>query len=136
MNKTTHFGDTLAVSISFLCAIHCFALPVFITLLPSLQLLSCSKVHLWMLVAIIPTSLVSLILGCSKHKNKSYLAIAILGLSVLTFSAIWGHQLFGCKNEKYVTLLGSCILSCAHIKNFIHCRKKGRSSLSSTTCCN
>ena len=123
MSKVAQIGDKVAVSISFLCAIHCFATPVFLALVPSLQIFNCSDVHFWTLVLIIPTSAISLGLGCKKHKNSNFFVIALIGLTILFVSSIWGHQLFGCKNEKYVTLIGSCIVSFAHVKNYFLCRK-------------
>ena len=139
MDKTNHIGDKIAVSISFLCAIHCFAFPILLTILPSLQFLNCNDVHFWTLVVVIPTSLLSLTLGCSKHKNKTYLSIALVGLAILSYAALWGHQTFGCQNEKYVTLFGSCILSFAHIRNYLHCRKTDKKTFSlqsHSDCCN
>ena len=139
MNKTNQFGDILAVSLSFLCGIHCFAIPILLTILPSFKFLSETNVHLWIMVGIIPTSLISLVLGFNKHKNKSYLMTALIGLILLAFAAVWGDQIFGCENEKYVTLLGSSILSFAHIKNFLSCRGiDSRIYISKQTsdCCN
>ena len=126
MNKVNEIGDKLALSLSFICAIHCFVMPILLALMPSLQLFACANnenVHLWMMFAILPTSLISLVVGCRKHKNFSFLMIASVGLLILAFSAIWGHQLFGCRYEKYVTLTGSAILSVAHIKNYLFCRR-------------
>ena len=121
----TQIGDQLAVSLSLICAIHCFAGPILVALLPSFKLLSCSNnesVHFWMMFAILPSSLVSLAMGCRKHNKLNFLLIGFVGLVVLTLASIWGHQLFGCKNEKYVTLLGSCIVAFAHVNNFLLCR--------------
>ena len=87
---------------------------------------------------IIPTSVVSLGLGCQKHKNSNFFVIALIGLTILIISSIWGHQLFGCKNEKYVTLIGSCIVSFAHIKNYFLCRNFNNNTYQSdklSECC-
>ena len=138
MKKIEQLGDKLALSMSFLCAIHCFAVPVLIAILPSFQFLSCANnknAHLWMMLIILPTSLISLVLGCNKHKKLSFLLIASIGIGILGFSAIWGHDLFGCKNERYVTLLGSAIVSFAHINNFLLCRKAENNQFSSSSSC-
>lgn len=132
MNKAIKVGDKLAVSLSLLCALHCFAFPIVVATLPSLQFLESEKTHLLMMIIIIPTSLVSLLLGCNKHKRKNLLLIALIGLSILFTASIWGHDLFGCKNEKYVTLLGSCIVSYAHISNYLKCLKANNLSSCST----
>ena len=126
MKKISQIGDQFAVSLSLICAIHCFASPILMALLPSFQILSCSNnetVHFWMMFGILPSSLFSLGMGCRKHKKLNFLGVGLLGLTILVLTSIWGHQLFGCKNEKYVTLLGSCIVSYAHISNYLKCLK-------------
>ena len=126
MKKLTQIGDQLAVSLSLICAIHCFAGPIIIALLPSFQILSCSNnesVHYWMMFGILPSSLISLGMGCRKHKKLNFLLMGLIGLTVLTIASIWGHQLLGCKYEKYLTLLGSCIIAFAHVNNYLLCRK-------------
>lgn len=127
MRTLARIGDQLAVSAALLCAVHCFFTPVFIAMMPSLQVLSIvgdESFHFWMMVGVLPTSLITLVMGCRKHKRNIFLAIGLLGLSILVFSAIWGHKIFGCKYEKYVTLTGSLVISFAHINNYFLCRKK------------
>ncbi|MFK7873719.1 MAG: MerC domain-containing protein [Oligoflexales bacterium] len=125
MKSMSQMGDQLSVGLSMLCAVHCFVLPVFMALVPSLQVLSFASdesFHFWMMVGVLPTSLATLWMGCHKHKEYGFLAVGLLGLSILAFAAIWGHALFGCKYEKYITLLGSGLISFAHIKNYFKCK--------------
>ncbi len=59
MRTIQNFTDKMAISLSLLCAIHCLALPLLIVLLPSITALQLygEDFHLWMLLAVIPTSL-------------------------------------------------------------------------------
>ena len=126
MKKSGNFGDKLAVSLSLACGVHCFLAPVLVALLPSLKALSITQspdFHFWMLFCVLPTSMYTLTMGCQKHKRFSFLVFGFLGLGIVTFAAIWGHDLFGCKVEKYITLLGSSIICLAHFRNYLECRK-------------
>ncbi|MDD9950876.1 MAG: MerC domain-containing protein [Zetaproteobacteria bacterium] len=125
MRKIAQMGDPLAVGISLICTVHCFLAPVLMTMLPSLKALSITddaSFHFWMMVGILPTSLITLAMGCRKHKKHTFLLIGLVGLLVLGVASLWGHQLFGCKYEKYITLVGTCMMSFAHINNYLLCR--------------
>ncbi|MBC61470.1 MAG: hypothetical protein CMP11_03355 [Zetaproteobacteria bacterium] len=125
MKSVSQFGDQVALTMSLLCAVHCFATPILVSTLPAFQALSCENsesIHFWMMLGVVPSSAISLLMGCRKHKEQTFLIIGFLGLSILIFASIWGHELFGCCYEKYITLLGSSIISFAHINNYFLCR--------------
>ncbi len=117
--------DGLAVIMSGTCMVHCLALPVLVTLFPIVQgsLLEEQYFHLIMLVLILPTSLVALTVGCRKHKDRLTMALGAIGLITLTFTALFGHEVFGLLGERIVTSIGGLILASAHIQNFRCCRK-------------
>ncbi|MTI12948.1 MerC domain-containing protein, partial [Sansalvadorimonas verongulae] len=62
--------DRLAISLSFLCLMHCLALPLLLVTLPSLTVLNLENelFHVGMVAFVIPTSLYALTLGCKKHQ--------------------------------------------------------------------
>ena len=74
------------------------------------------------LVFILPTSLIALSIGCRKHKDLLTLVLGSIGLSVLTFTAVFGHQAFGETGERFVTTIGGLVLAAAHLQNFRMCR--------------
>ena len=120
------FADKLAISGSVLCALHCLVTPLLIVLLPSVgsSFLADESFHLWLVVLIIPTSLIALGLGCRKHGHLRFLFIGIVGLSFLV-SAILLESIFHSDVlEKGLTLIGSFIIAVAHIDNFRRCRDK------------
>ena len=123
--KKRTYLDTAAVVLSGVCMLHCLALPVVLTVLPilNISLLEESIFHLLLLVFILPVSLIALSIGCRQHKDLVTLLLGVLGLSILTFTAIFGHGLFGITGERIVTSIGGLILALAHIKNYLCCRK-------------
>ena len=72
--------DKLAISMAVLCAIHCLIVPVMIVSVPliSTTFFVHENFHLWMLIAVFPTTLASILLGCKKHRDKYVLAFALL----------------------------------------------------------
>lgn len=105
--------------------LHCFALPVMVTLFPILQgsLLDEAYFHLIMLVVILPTSLIALTIGCRRHKDMLTMTLGGLGLTILTLTALFGHAWFGLSGERIVTTIGGLILAASHIQNYRCCRK-------------
>ncbi len=117
--------DGLAVLFSGTCMVHCLVLPLLVTVLPIIQgstLLDEQTFHLIMLLFILPTSLIALTIGCRKHKDRLTMILGGVGLSVLTFTALFGHEVFGLVGERFVTTGGGLILALAHIQNFRRCR--------------
>jgi hypothetical protein len=117
--------DGMAVFLSGTCMVHCLLLPLAVTVFPIMQgssLLDEQTFHLIMLLFILPTSLIALTIGCRKHKDRPTMILGALGLSILTFTALLGHEIFGLVGERYVTTVGGLILALAHIQNFRRCR--------------
>ncbi len=116
--------DGMAVVLSGTCMVHCFALPVLVTLFPILHgsLLDEQYFHLILLVLILPTSLIALTIGCRRHKDQLTMLLGGTGLLLLSFTALWGHELFGLFGERIVTTAGGLTLALAHIQNYRCCR--------------
>ena len=124
-NHRERWLDGLAVLFSGTCMVHCLVLPLLVTVLPIIQgstLLDEQTFHLIMLLFILPTSLIALTIGCRKHKDRLTMILGGVGLSVLTFTALFGHEVFGLVGERFVTTGGGLILALAHIQNFRRCR--------------
>jgi len=106
--------------------LHCFALPVMVTLFPVLHgslLLDERYFHLVMLAVILPSSLVALTIGCRRHKDALTIGLGGAGLTILTLTALFGHAWFGLAGERIVTTVGGLILAASHIQNYRCCRK-------------
>ena len=63
-------ADKAAIGLSLLCALHCLALPLFLSLFPALVAIGFEdeRFHLLMLVSVVPMSLFALTLGCRQHQ--------------------------------------------------------------------
>lgn len=124
-DQKRRYLDTVAAVLSGVCMLHCLALPLVFTLLPivNVSLLSEQTFHLVMIVFILPVSVVALSIGCRQHKDLTTFVLGTIGLSILTFTAVAGHTLFGVTGERLVTSLGGLILASAHIQNYRACLK-------------
>ena len=123
---TKHIGlaDKFAVSASTICAVHCIGLPFLLSVFPAIgtTLFGEEAFHVWLLWGLVPLSAFSLSLGCKKHRNFSVLLKGVLGVCVLIFTALAGHEILGEVGERYTTLLGAGLLALAHFRNFRFCR--------------
>lgn len=138
--------DTFAISMSFICAIHCMITPVLVAVLPVVasSFWVHKDFHLWMLLLVIPMALISLLMGCKRHKSKLVLALGVIGLlflcSVAVYESFFHSPLLAtehahCANclqreagnfltlPTALNLIGAFFLTCAHGRNFYLCRK-------------
>jgi phosphoglycerol transferase MdoB-like AlkP superfamily enzyme len=154
MNCSTKIGkchthgwlDSLAISMSVICAVHCLLTPLLIALLPiiSTTFWVHENFHLWMVFLVVPTTSLAVFMGCRKHKDKLVAALSITGLAFILFIAVYqyifhaGHPLdangicTSCTHHgsgsflNLTTILnsvGGLFLACAHFRNFKLCRK-------------
>lgn len=130
MNNLQTLADKAAIGFSLLCAIHCLVLPVGLILLPSIAALPLpgESFHLWLLVAVIPTSVYGLMLGCKQHKHYRLLATGAVGLTFM-ISALTMAEAYGEVWEKTLTIIGAGIIVFAHYHNYRLCRQ------AQTDCC-
>jgi len=81
--------------------------------------------HQWLLIAVIPTSLIALTMGCRQHKNLSVMIFGLLGLAILIPTAFFGHDLLGEAGEKIASVLGAAFIALGHIRNSSLCKDCG-----------
>lgn len=74
MRSIQAFTDKFAITLSFLCVIHCVILPFLLVLLPSLGVwqLDNEAFHSWLLIAVLPVSLYALVSGYKKHHQYRF----------------------------------------------------------------
>ncbi len=125
MKNLQVMADKTAIGLSFVCTIHCLALPLLLLFLPSLTALNLmdEAFHYWMLVAVVPVSLVALSIGCKKHKNLKVLLISTIGLILMVAAALAGHDLLEEMGEKIMTLIGAVCIAIGHYLNHRLCQK-------------
>jgi len=117
--------DGLAISLSFICAVHCLFTPSFIILAPSLLSISFDNefIHYLIILFAVPVSLYALVSGYRAHSRLYVLFIGIIGLSLLLLAVLIGENTLGEYGEKGFTLFGSVIVACSHFKNLKICKE-------------
>lgn len=125
MKLTQTFADKLAISLSLLCAIHCLAMPFIVLLGPAITglVIADESFHLWLVLAVLPVSAYALTMGCKKHRQYQPVILGAVGLLILVFAAIAGHDFLGEVWEKGLTLLGALIIAAGHVLNFRKCQR-------------
>ncbi len=93
--------DWIGIMASIGCAVHCAAMPFVIAFLPALGLsfLADESFHQWMALACFLIAIAAFVPGWRKHRRKTPMAVASLGLVLITGAA------FG--------LAGDCCAACA-----------------------
>lgn len=122
-------ADKMAISLSVLCAIHCFATPMLLVLLPSMAglLMEPELLHMWLVVGVLPISAFALTLGCKKHRKFRVLALGSAGLVFMLIAVASGAFGLGENVEKLLTLLGAALISLAHFWNYRLCQHHQKS---------
>jgi len=122
---TVSWVDRLAICISTSCLIHCLFLPMLLIVLPNLgaSVIASETFHLWLVYAVIPSSLFALGMGCMQHKRGSFLLIGLSGLSFLILGASAESIDLSPIYEKLFTVIGALVIAFAHIRNFRACRQ-------------
>ena len=115
--------DQTAIGLSLLCLVHCLALPLALALLPSLAILPLADehFHLWLIVLVIPTSIVALGVGCRRHRHWQVLFWGITGVIMLVLAAVLAHE-GGNLPERMMTVVGALTVALGHALNYKHCR--------------
>ena len=136
-NHNEGWLDKLAISMAVLCAIHCLIVPVMIVTVPliSTTFFVHENFHLWMLIAVFPTTLASILLGCKKHRDKYVLAFCFIGLA-LSWGLFYGTTGIahcascagidagsGLSNIAWINTLGGVISYFSPFKKFLSLQK-------------
>jgi len=119
------FLDSLAVSTSAICAVHCLSLPLLIGFFPAVgaTVFGQEAFHVWLLWLVIPLSLVALTMGCRAHKDKLVMVLGTVGVLTLIAAALFGHGVLGESGERLATLVGAAAIAAGHLRNYSLCRR-------------
>ncbi len=128
MTTLTSYTNTLtnsaAIGLSFFCVLHCLATPLLLVLFPSLMAtqIGSESIHLWLLIGVVPTSLISLGLGCKQHKSYRVAALGVCGLLLLLSALLVEDLAHGHLLEKVLTVIGAVLIAIGHYWNYRLCR--------------
>ncbi|HCD50963.1 MAG TPA: hypothetical protein DEQ34_00850 [Balneolaceae bacterium] len=115
-NSKLGFWDRIGIGLSGLCAIHCLAVPIVISLIPLWPAFEHfhGYTHLIFFLAIAPTVILSL---QRKHENPKVTVLLFSGVIVI-FLAWFFNDTLGEYGEAGVTLIGSTLLITGHWMNY------------------
>ena len=119
--------DRVAIAASGLCMLHWLVTPVLLIVAPILTstIMADEELHRILVVLVLPTSCISLFLGCRRHKDRMVFILGIVGLMSLVLTAYLGHDVFGELGEKVATVISGVILVSGHFRNYRLCRHDG-----------
>ena len=121
--------DRFAIILSGICALHCIAVPIAISLFPFLSLSMHHGedthellFHQMIVFIIIPVTLFALSSGYRSHRKWLPTIVASIGLIILLIPALFfdllsHHQLITHDDEVLITLVGGCVHAIGHILN-------------------
>ena len=135
----SNFLDITGVFLSVLCAIHCTVGPLLILFVPALGGVFDSELfHLVAFLVIVPVAGMTFIRCYKKHKSKSMLALAAVGIGFLFAGLMIGHffvehaccahghvhthNSINLNLENIFTIAGSFFIVWAHVLNIKNCR--------------
>lgn len=125
--STLHF-DSFGASVSGLCLVHCISMPLVFAFAPTLAHLIPGDeiVHRLLAFFVVGAGLPAFVIGFSKHKKWLALAVGLLGMSIVLGALIFGNRFNSHGAEIGVTMLGSLLLTTAHLTNRTFCRRCDR----------
>lgn len=128
VKKLLGVSDAAAISLSFLCAVHCLVLPLILALLPSMaSSLTDEHFHRWMVIIVVPISIFSLVMGWRRHRRYFAIVTASAGLLLLIFTGYLGGAIISGYWEENLTILAAIIIAIGHFCNFRFCQRQCRS---------
>lgn len=136
----TNILDQLAIGMAVICGIHCLMMPIILALLPlvAASLFAHEHFHLWMLLLVLPTTSISIFMGCRKHKDKWTATLSLIGLGIMIAVTVFEYvthttcaSCAGCSRDAtagvppiaWINTMGGLFLASAHVRNFKLCRK-------------
>jgi len=123
--------DRFAIVLSSICAIHCIALPLVAGLVPLLAVATNHAnalhefwFHQFILIFILPVSIIALIVGYRLHHQRIPVIIGVIGLVILATVALFAdllitQQIIPHSGETLLTVLGGVIHAVGHIANVL-----------------
>jgi hypothetical protein len=111
--------DTLGITASTLCIIHCMAMPFVIGMLPFLgwQFLEGKTAHHVLAAFVITFALTAVVPGYFKHKRREVLAAMLVGLGCVLYATFAPANILPENLELPLITMGNIILVATHWRN-------------------
>ncbi len=110
-------ADRAAISLSFICVVHCIAVAVLVGVLPAMaaSLPFEHWVHDVLFWLAVPVSAFALIGGFRQHTNIIPSVVVTVGLGLMFFAFFVFHD---SQWETWLSLAGAAVVACGHIVNY------------------
>jgi hypothetical protein len=111
--------DTLGITASTICIIHCMAMPFLITLLPLFgwQFLEGRTAHRVLAAFVLTFALLAVVPGYLKHRRQDILASMLAGLSCVLYATFAPADIMPEALELPLITIGNIILVATHWRN-------------------
>jgi hypothetical protein len=123
--EVADFWDKFGIAVSFLCLIHCIAMPVILILAPTMLAVGIFQedtTHKILIGFVILAGVLSLIPGYLLHKDMRPLILGSLGVGLMGFATFGLHQWLGHEWEALIAIPASALLIYAHYRNRKNCK--------------
>ncbi len=111
--------DVFGMLTAAVCLVHCLALPLLLSLLPSLTFIEAGHdaTHYLLISWVVLFCLFSIIPGYRKHGQKTVLILMLVGLFLVSTATF--HQLFALNSTCEISLIttGNFLVMAAHMFN-------------------
>jgi hypothetical protein len=111
--------DTLGITASTICIIHCMAMPFVIGMLPLLgwQFLEGKTAHHVLAAFVFTFALTAVVPGYLKHRRREVLAAMLLGLGLVLYATFAPAAILPDNLELPLITMGNIILVATHWRN-------------------
>lgn len=115
--NTANVIEGAAASVSFLCLVHCLALPALLLLFPGAigLLIGSEAFHLAAVMLVVPAAAVVFGIGYRKHRSCTPVALGIVGICCLLAALLLGLDE---AEDSYAMALGSAVIIAGHALNW------------------
>jgi uncharacterized membrane protein YfcA len=117
--------DNLGACVSSLCLVHCVCMPLLLAFAPTLAhvIPGDELTHRLLGLLVVCAGVPSFWIGYRKHHRKRVLAMGIAGICMVLGALATGDRFNSHAAEIAVTMLGSSVLTLAHLTNKTFCRR-------------
>ncbi|HEV2963852.1 MAG TPA: MerC domain-containing protein [Candidatus Angelobacter sp.] len=117
--------DNVGACVSSLCLVHCVCMPLLLAFAPTLAhvIPGDELTHRLLGLLVLTAGVPSFWIGFRKHRKKRVLAGGLAGLSLVLGVLVIGDRFNSHAAEIAATMLGSSVLTLAHLANKTFCRR-------------
>jgi len=90
-SKSQNIFTTISLVLSSICVVHCLSIPIILIVLPAVSQFFTETIENWLVISIIPLSILGFLPTWFKHKNMQRLTVFCLSLSLILAAQFLFH---------------------------------------------